>query len=362
MDFCREGEIADPYLENFSAINRTRILCAFMDEVRNGKFAKQPSVKGTTAKQAADNVATTILSSGRKDPRLDQRGETHMMFKRQNKAYKKEDKPTKHQKAIPPEVYRQLLQLAAHPRAMARAELLAAALWFCMRSCEYSKTSRKEQKTKPITSADVTFRYHGLIIPHNSPYLDEAETVSITFRLQKCEVMHETVTQYRTDDPVLCPVKSWIKVIKRLRSYPKYDKDWPVYTYHNGQTTFTDISSTEILHDIRRVVGIIGESILGFTPDEVGTHSNRAGGAMMMYLSKVPIVTIMMIGRWHSNAFLTYIEKQVLQFSVGVSQAMLTYNTFYNVPGRPWTSTDQDEHSRSAHQYLPQLLHQNTGC
>jgi len=106
----------------------------------------------------------------------------------------------------------------------------------------------------------------------------------------------------------------------------------------------------------------MGEAILGFTPDEVGTHSNRAGGAMMMYLSKVPIVTIMMIGRWHSNAFLTYIEKQVLQFSVGVSQAMLTYNTFYNVPGRPWTSTDQDEHSRSAHQYLPQLLHQNTGC
>lgn len=281
-----------------------------------------------------------------------------MTLTRQVKAYKKNDKPTKHQKALPPEVYRQLLRHASHPRAIARAILLSSALWFCMRSCEYTKTSRKEQKTKPICPEDITFRHNGLILPHDSPFLHEATVVSITFRLQKCDVMEETVSQYRTDDPELCPVKGWVKVIRRLRSYPKYNPKWPVYTYYaNGQYTY--IKSDEILKDIRRMVSIMGEAVLGFTPDDVGTHSNRASGAMLMYLAKQPVVTIMMIGRWHSNAFLTYIEKQVLEFSRGVSQAMLTYNTFYNVPARPWTNTDPDAHSHSANKYLPQFLRQN---
>lgn len=36
--------------------------------------------------------------------------------------------------------------------------------------------------------------------------------------------------------------------------------------------------------DIRRVVSIIGKDILGFTANEVGTHSVRAGGAMIVLL------------------------------------------------------------------------------
>lgn len=67
------------------------------------------------------------------------------------------------------------------------------------------------------------------------------------------------------------------------------------------------------LIDSKAAVQAIGFEILGFTSDDVGTHSNRAGGAMMMYLStpKISIYTIIMIGRWSSIAFLRYIEKQV---------------------------------------------------
>ena len=48
----------------------------------------------------------------------------------------------------------------------------------------------------------------------------------------------------------------------------------------------------------------------------------------------------MLLGRWLSDAFLRYIEKQVKEFSKGASQKMLTHNTFYNIPLRPWTQTD----------------------
>ena len=53
---------------------------------------------------------------------------------------------------------------------------------------------------------------------------------------------------------------------------------------------------------------------------------------MEMYLAGVPVYTIMLIGRWSSNAFLRYIRKQVEQFSRHVAKQMLTFRSFRAVP------------------------------
>ncbi|KAL9179582.1 hypothetical protein ACHAXT_008872 [Thalassiosira profunda] len=243
----------------------------------------------------------TIVASDRPDPRLTQSGSKYLMITRQIRSYTKVDAPPKHQKALPPEVYRQTLRNATQPREQARAQQLGASVFFCMRSCEYSKTPRKEQKTRTLRPCDITFRVGGREIPHDHPDLHLALTV-----------------------------------IQRLRSYPNYNDEWRC-TPTDGKR-FSNISSSEYLADIRIAVDIIGKDVLGFTSAEVGTHSNRSGGAMMMYLAKTPPYTIMMQGRWHSNAFLRYIEKQVLEFSQGVARKMLLRNTFFNVPLRPSTA------------------------
>ena len=49
---------------------------------------------------------------------------------------------------------------------------------------------------------------------------------------------------------------------------------------------------------------------------------------MEMYMAGVPVYTIMLIGRWLSNAFLRYIRKQVEQFSRHVAKKMLTFRLF----------------------------------
>ena len=53
-----------------------------------------------------------------------------------------------------------------------------------------------------------------------------------------------------------------------------------------------------------------------------------------MYLAGVPVFTIMLIGRWSSDAFLRYIRRQVLQFSAGVSKRMVAdfATPFYTLP------------------------------
>ena len=66
--------------------------------------------------------------------------------------------------------------------------------------------------------------------------------------------------------------------------------------------------------------------------DKLGASSLRTSAAMMMYLAREQVYTIMLVGRWSSDAFLAYIEKQVKEFTKGVSSRMLQSDTFYNVP------------------------------
>ncbi len=72
---------------------------------------------------------------------------------------------------------------------------------------------------------------------------------------------------------------------------------------------------------------------MGFTPEQIGLHSARSGAAMAMYLAGVPVYTIMLIGRWSSDAFLLYIRRQVQEFSKNVSKKMTSNESFFTIPG-----------------------------
>ncbi|KAL7502843.1 hypothetical protein ACHAXN_001134, partial [Cyclotella atomus] len=133
--------------------------------------------------------------------------------------------------------------------------------------------------------------------------------------------IEDQIAQWHTNDKKLDPVKHWADTITRLQSYPNYDPNWPVYYCFDKLTNkASKILSKEIFDDIKAAVDAIGPIIvLGFTSKEVGTHSNRAGFAMMSYIGKIPVYTNMLHGKWRSDAFLRYIEKQVKEFSKGMS-------------------------------------------
>ena len=63
------------------------------------------------------------------------------------------------------------------------------------------------------------------------------------------------------------------------------------------------ITSKEMTAVIRAAAIWTGEDILEIKAEEVGAHSIRVGASMPMYLGKCPVYTIMMTGRWSSNAF-----------------------------------------------------------
>jgi hypothetical protein len=52
---------------------------------------------------------------------------------------------------------------------------------------------------------------------------------------------------------------------------------------------------------------------------------------MAMYLNGIPVYTIMLLGRWSSDAFLLYIRKQVTEFSKGVARKTIQRPVYFHI-------------------------------
>ena len=249
------------------------------------------------------------------------------------RGYTNLDPAPKGQKAITPNVIREHFQGQDGSNEQAAiADLFASAFFFAMRSCEYLSVPGT-RRTKRLCLRNLRFFKGNRELSHNNPYLENADTVSVTFEFQKNDERNDTVTQYRTNDPVLCPVIRWAAVVRRVLSLQGTDRDSAVNTYFDPITKKNKlITAITALAALRRTVTRMGKDRLGYTADEMGTHSIRSGTAMAMYLDRTPVYTIMLLGRWSSDAFLRYIRKQVQNFSQGVSRRMIRNPEFFTIP------------------------------
>jgi hypothetical protein len=162
--------------------------------------------------------------------------------------------------------------------------------------------------------------------------------VSITFEFQKRDIRNDTISHQQSGDKEgtgnMCPLKAAISIVRRIYSYGLLQgkvHDAQINLVRSGSDLFT-IPSSMFLQRIRYTVDLLGPEKLGITSNEVGTHSNRSGEAMGMFLPGTPIYTIMLMGHWSSDAFMRYIRKQVLQLSHGIATKLPTFEEFYTVP------------------------------
>ena len=207
-------------------------------------------------------------------------------------------------------------------------QLCCGAFFFGMRSCEYLTVTGR-RKTKRLKIRNIRFFRNNKEIKDKQGDLTQfADTVSITFEFQKNKQKMITVSQPRSGK-ALCPVTIWAKIVKRILSYKGCSENTPVNVvsidnknhYIKAAETFKHIS-----HTVDNMEG------LGFTGKDVGNHSIRSSLAMALYLAKRPISTIMLLGRWCSDAFLLYIRRQVQEFSSGVSTDMVSQQSFFTIP------------------------------
>jgi hypothetical protein len=323
----------DWFLVSFDRGQRHKILGAFAAALREGRFSstKSASLRSGSIRTTLDCVSQTFRLANKPDPRLDVNGNIAFVLQRQLRCYSTSDPGKGQQVAVTGSILHHFHKSSISPMDVAFCELFIGAFFFAMRSCEYLRTSG-QRKTKLLTLHNIRFFIGNCLIPHDSIHLHAADTVTITFEHQKRDVKNNIITHHKTKDKLLCPVKIWSNIIRRLRSYPSSTDKTPVNTFFHSDGSKTLFTGTVLLKRLRMAATAIGKDKLGFTANQIGLHSARGRAAMAMYLAGVPVFTIMLLGCWSSDAFLRYIRKQVKEFSSGISQKMITHEQFFTVP------------------------------
>ena len=237
---------------------------------------------------------------------------------------------------------------------IAIGQLCEGAFFFAMRSCEYS-TVVVPRKTSLLCIRNIRFFYGTRELTKTGPhakFILSAQTVTITFESTKCGDKNVEITHHRSNKD-LCPVTAWGNIVIRVLSYPSTTIHSTVNTVMTGKRV-TKITSHEIMKHIGATVHTLGKSQPGFTAADVGTHSIRSSCAMQMYLQGAMVYTIMLQGRWSSDAFLLYIRRQVQQFSAGISEGMVQQESFFTIPNSEIHTRD-DPRTRNQNSTASQL-------
>ena len=106
----------------------------------------------------------------------------------------------------------------------------------------------------------------------DSPQLDLADCIPITFEMQKKDDKNNTITQHATGDMTMCPVKMAAALVRQVQSYPGTDDNTPICTVWSRSVT-TTVTSRQVINALKDAVSSIGEKVLNIEVSEIGTHS-----------------------------------------------------------------------------------------
>mmetsp|Transcript_28009 Transcript_28009/g.50716 ORF Transcript_28009/g.50716 Transcript_28009/m.50716 type:complete len:213 (-) Transcript_28009:511-1149(-) len=150
------------------------------------------------------------------------------------------------------------------PKDVACGQLAGGAFFYAMRSCEYTKVSG-DRRTKLLEIRNFEFFRDNKLMDLNHPELHLADVCVVTSFFQKNDKQDDSVPQHRTFDPVLCPVKCWASVIKRILSYPSTGPNTPINTYlKDGK--LCQVSSKMLLDRLRAVINRLAKMFLDSRP------------------------------------------------------------------------------------------------
>jgi hypothetical protein len=100
---------------------------------------------------------------------------------------------------------------------IAFGQLTIGAAFFTCRFCKYLTVPKREERPiKLLCLQNIRFFKDGHLIPAPTADLESADSVAITFEMQKNDSKFDTVIHGRTDDPVLYPVLQWAQLVKEF--------------------------------------------------------------------------------------------------------------------------------------------------
>ena len=203
------------------------------------------------------------------------------------------------------------------------ADLVTVAYFFLLRVGEYTPTAArkgKKKRTVALRKKDITFWKDKQILPNNSTLAEllQADGVTINLANQKNGKRNTQLFHSHSNDINFTPTRSLARLVHLIRDQPD---DTPLGSYQDSNG-WKQASARQILAAVRLGAHRDNLASRGYDLKRVGTHSLRSGGATRLKIEGHSDSTIMLLGRWSGNTYLTYIQNQISQLSAGIAATM----------------------------------------
>lgn len=237
--------------------------------------------------------------------------------------------------AVPPTVpawIQEVGLLSSSPKKQAIGDLAVIAFYYLLRVGEYTiRNPKKPTRTHQFRVMDVTFWRDGNILPNSSPLKTLLTADEATLRISnqkngtRGQLIHHQGFQAKD-----CPVRALAHRVAHITQHTKDDRTI-LSTYFDAKGYKHRVTSDQMNKAVKQAIIGLNLAKTGITPDIVGSHSLRAGGAMAMKLNGIDRDTIRKMGRWSSDTFLMYVHEQIAFLSAGLAKTMSTRVPFRNV-------------------------------
>ena len=173
---------------------------------------------------------------------------------------------------------------SSSPKDRCLADLVQIGLYFCLRSCEYTKTNSHRRKTQ-FCLRSIQFQDSLGTVPFDVPdsHFLNALVVTLFLDKQKNYVRGESISMDNTRLPLGYPVMACARRFLHLRDHDT-DLNMPMCVYFECKRAEGEyVTSTHLVARLRLWAGKIVFSRLEFHPHKISSHSLRSGSAITLY-------------------------------------------------------------------------------
>jgi hypothetical protein len=306
--------------------------------IRRRKGRNNKPVRVQAVQSALNAIGKGFTHLGKQDPRKSIQGAKHYhpLLKDFFDAMAKEDDPAQRAHPANTTILRRLdtvLDLTTSRDRLTR-DLCVVGFYWLLRPSEYLSGEGQTRAT-PFRISDITFSVGSDELLALDPSLNDLNIAtltraSLTFNDQKNAVRGERITHSVTTDPILCPCKALLRISAHLRSHHA-PPTTPIYTYYDPAGTPHAVTPEHIRDSLRTAAADLSH-LTGLDPALLSSRSLRPGGATALLCAGIDTDVIKLVGRWKSDAMMTYLRVSTLAHSHNLAQNMLLHGGYTFAP------------------------------
>jgi hypothetical protein len=219
-------------------------------------------------------------------------------------------------------------------------DLCIVGFYWILRPAEYTYSDSPVTRTQCFKFQDIYLTIASKVYcgPQATPLNDVNNILAIshatlTFTDQKNCNRGEQIGHRANSDPFFCPAKALGRIALHLRNAGA-PPDHPICDYYNPTLQdWQHIRPLHITNALRNAAANL-EALTGIEPKLLSARSLRPGGATALLCANIDPNYVALLGRWRSNAMLTYLRTQAGSYHLHYSQRMLEHGDYTFAPGR----------------------------